>query len=356
MSVAAVMTAALLGGIAGSAAAEPVLLSLPTPTRGGGPVVVRAGFDLRDINAIDDEAETFEFEGVLILEWHDERQAFDPAAEGVSEKLYQGNFQFNEVFTGWYPEVVLVNESGLFENQGVLLRVRSDGSLRLVETVNASAKTDLDLRAYPFDRQRLEAVFEVLGFAESEVVLQPSAPGNTAAPRGTGTVRVPQWNLVQVGNSSRSYSAIHAGELGVASTFVISMDVERKSFFMVRLVVIPLFLIVVLSWSVFWMDQSSLGDRISVSFIGILTVVSYQVMLSEILPHISYMTLMNGFLNMSFFVMCATVPVNLRVGSLDRRGETAAGDRIDRRCRWIFPLIYLGLLAFVGSMTILVVE
>jgi len=34
-------------------------------------------------------------------------------------------------------------------------------------------------------------------------------------------------------------------------------------------------------------------------------------------PRISYLTLMNGFLNMSFFVVCATVVVNLWVGSLD---------------------------------------
>ena len=94
-----------------------------------------------------------------------------------------------------------------------------------------------------------------------------------------------------------------------------------------------------------------LGDRISVSFIGILTVVAYQIVLSEILPRISYVTLMSGFLNMSFFVVCASVVISLRVGSLDRRGQIAAGDQIDRRCRWIFPLVYLGLLLLVVGMT-----
>jgi hypothetical protein len=250
--------------------------------------------------------------------------------------------------------VVLANESGLYERHGVLLRVRPDGSLRLVETVNAAAKTDLDLRAYPFDRQRLEAVFEVLGLDESEVALQ-AAPGDASAPSGAQAVRLPQWSLVRVDTSIRSHPASHAGELGVASTFIVSMDMERKSLFMVRLVIVPLVLIVMLSWSVFWMDQSSLGDRISVSFIGILTVVAYQFVLSDILPRISYLTLMNGFLNMSFFVMCASVLISLWVGWLDRHGQTATGDRIDRRCRWIFPLVYLGLLGVVVTATIVVV-
>ena len=352
MALLAAVAAVLCAGIADPAAADPALLSLPSPTRVGEPVVVQLAFELRDINAIDDEAETFEFEGVLTLEWRDERQAFDPVLEGVDEKLYQGEFQFNEVFTGWFPQVVLVNESGLYENRGVLLRVHPDGTLRLVETVDAAAKTDLDLTAYPFDRQQLEAVFEVLGFDESEVVLEPMATGGSLAPLPRAAARMPQWELSRVGTSARRHAAPHAGKLGVASTFVVSIEVERASFFMVRLVIFPLLMIVMLSWSVFWMDQSSLGDRISVSFIGILTVVAYQIVLSEILPHISYLTLMNGFLNMSFFVVCASVVASLRVGWLDRNGQTAAGDRIDRRCRWMFPLVYLALLLVVVAATV----
>lgn len=113
-----------------------------------GPVEVTVSFELRDINHIDDEAETVEFTGVLKLSWDDPRLAFDPVIEGTEEKIYQGNYQFNEVFTGWFPQLILVNESGLYEKHGVLLRVRSDGSLSLFETVDAVAKIDLDLRRY----------------------------------------------------------------------------------------------------------------------------------------------------------------------------------------------------------------
>ena len=355
MAVTGILATVCCLGIAGPTAAEPVLMNLPPPARDGGPVVVRAGFDLRDINEIDDEAETFEFEGVMTLEWRDERLSFDPRAEGVDEKIYQGAYQFNEVFQGWFPQVVLVNESGLYENNGVLLRVRPDGTLRLIQTLDAAAETDLDLRAYPFDRQKLEAIFEVLGFDESEVVFEALPTASTSA-GDVAAVRLPQWNLLRFSTSIRTHPSAHAGTLGVASTFVVDMDVDRKSLFMVRLVIIPLVLIVMLSWSVFWMDQSSLGDRVSVSFIGILTVVAYQFILIEILPHISYFTLMNGFLNTSFIVMCASVVVNLRVGSLDRSGQSAAGDRIDRRCRWIFPVLYFGLLLILVGVTFAVVE
>ena len=78
--------------------------------------MVRARFDLYDVNEINDEAETFEFTGVLTLKWNDPRQAFDPAVAGVNEKVFQGDYQFNELATGWYPQVILVNETaGLYQ-------------------------------------------------------------------------------------------------------------------------------------------------------------------------------------------------------------------------------------------------
>jgi hypothetical protein len=118
---------------------------------------------------------------------------------------------------------------------------------------------------------------------------------------------------------------------------------------MSRLVVLPLVVIVLLSFSVFWMDRSSVGDRLGISFIGILTGVAYQIVMSDHLPRISYLTLMHGILNLSFLTMCATVVINLVVSRLDRRGESELGDRIDRRCRWAFPLVYFGLsLVMVG--------
>jgi hypothetical protein len=156
---------------------------------------------------------------------------------------------------------------------------------------------------------------------------------------------MPQWKLTDIKSSigTRKTPLIKKG--ATTSTFIVSVDLQRRSFFIFRLVIFPLIIIVMLSWSVFWMDKSSLGDRLAVSFIGILTAVTYQVIVSEILPRISYVTLFNdGFLNFSFCIMCMTVIVNLRVGYLDRHGMSDVGDRLDHRCRWMFPAAYFGVL------------
>lgn len=315
----------------------PSAILAPPPT-GGGPVLVEARFDLADLNRLDEEGETFEFAGVLTLVWKDPRQAFDPAVEGTIEKVFQGAYQFDEISPGFFPQVVLLNGAGMYEKSGTVLRVRPDGTSTLVETVVASATCDLGMRRYPFDRHGLAARFAVLGFAADEIAFTLPADGGRAV---ASEATIPQWKIrgatAEVGPSGAG-----AGE---PSTYTVTIDVERIPFYVMRLIVLPLALIVTMSFSVFWMDRSSLGDRINVSFIGILTAVAYQIVMGDKLPRIAYVTLIHGFLSLSFITMCLTVVVNLTVGAMDKRKRFDLGDRIDYACRWAFPLAYYGTLA-----------
>ncbi|GJM16058.1 MAG: hypothetical protein DHS20C13_13850 [Thermodesulfobacteriota bacterium] len=305
------------------------------------PVEVKAHFELHDINEINDEADTFEFSGVLTLKWVDPRAAFDPALAGVDERIFQGAYQFNEVATGWYPQLFLINESGLYEINGVTLRILPDGTSTLIQTINATAEVRLDMRKFPFDKQRLDAIFQVLGFDNGEVLLHQESDSTEPVEI---LFPIPQWTISSLTQSVRDFPSYYAGTKGISSTFVLSVDVKRKPFYLIRLVVIPLIVIVLLSFTVFWMDKSSLGDRLNVSFIGILTGVAYLLVTSDHLPNISYFTLIHGFLNLSYLTMCATVVINLIVGSLDKQGKSKAGDRVDQVCRWAFPIVYFGLL------------
>jgi hypothetical protein len=327
-----------------AAAAAPSQTVLLSPPPSEGPLPVGIGFQLLDIITIDDQSETFEFSGILSVQWKDERQAFDPAAEGVTEKFYQGNFQFNEISPGWYPEVALLNVAGLLDKGEPLFRIRPDGTCTLLSPVNATAKSELKLRHYPFDRQNLQIIFGIPGYTQSEITVQPLP----VAALDPAEIRVPQWTLKGTRSMADTVLPTSPGADGRTSAFVLEMDVKRQGAFVMRLVVGPLLLVVILSWSVFWMDHSSVGDRMAVSFVGLLTAVAYQIVLGDILPHISYLTPVNVFVNVSFMIMCASIVVNLIVGEFNRSNRAAEADILDRRCRKIFPLVYASLLA--GTM------
>jgi hypothetical protein len=312
------------------------------PPDSNGPVVVDVGFMLSNINAIYEEDETFDFEGVLSMHWQDPRLAFDPELTGYDQLYYQGSFQFNEVFSGWWPQLFLANEAGRFDREGVMLRIMPDGNVYYTEEIDAVAKSSLALARYPFDQQQLVGIFEVLGFNKEQVVLRADPGSSGIWDDDTHEIRIPQWYAPELSTSVAEYEPAYLdGDERGLTAFRVQIDIERDPWYILRLVGLPVFIFVLLSWSVFWMDRSSVGDRMDISFIGILTVVAYQIMFTESLPKISYITVLMSFMIISFLIMCATVVINLRVSALDNSGRRAEGDRMDRLSRIIFPLVYV---------------
>jgi hypothetical protein len=323
-------------------AAGPEAARLLGPPPGDGPTEVSAGFYLSDLTRIEGEHELCVFEGVLTLTWLDSRQAFDAEAFDLQERIYQGGFQFSEVYDGWWPQLILTNESGNFSRRGNLLRITPDGMMTYIEELDISAKSPMKMGAFPFDQQTCTASFEVLGFDVSEVLL-------SADPRNSGhklkDVSVADWRFIGLTTTTTEDNLMNAhGGQATLSTLHVNIEVERDPGFILRVIIAPLIMLVMLSWSVFWMDRESLGDRMDISFIGILTVVAFQILVSEQLPHIPYFTLMSTFLYINYLLLFATVIMNLVVGRLDRSDRKALGNRIDIRCRWMFPASYFGLI------------
>jgi len=320
----------------------PFVYSLPTL---GNPTVVKLDFDLEGINFISSIDETFEFTGVLTLTWKDPRVAFDAKEIGVPEILYQGDYQFNEVATGWYPQVVLVNEAGNFQKSGVQLRVLPDGTSILKEKLTAVAELDFDMHNFPFDSHHLDAVFAILGHGCGEIDLQVEEVNKDCL----DSIKVPEWSLANPSLLAMKIPGIAASP--EKQTAVYRIEATRQSFYMRRLILFPMVIIALLSFSIFWMEKSSLSDRNSVSFVGVLTAVAYQQIVVGVMPPASYVTYMHGALIMSFLLMSATVPVNFLVAELDKRGRKDLGDKVDRTGRWLFPLLYFGGLLFAFVFT-----
>lgn len=317
-------------------------LVLPAGKR---PIEIQASFWLLSVNSIDSETESFQVSGTLTLAWRDSRQAFDPEVAGVREKIYQGSYQFNELAPAWYPQVVLANEFGMLDKRATLLRVQPDGTSTLVESFTCAARAKLDLRKLPFDSQTLDLRFKVFGFGNEDAVL---VCGPTSVQADMQDIRVPQWDIA----SFSGRTEIEGNGRESASAYVVSLVAHRKSLFMMRTIILPLMFCVLLSMSVFWMEGNQIGDRMNVSFFGILTSVAYYIVISDLLPQISYVTLIHFFLNLSLLTMFGTAIVNLVVATRERNGKPSQW--IDVRCRWLFPLVYLGLIA-IGCFLMLVV-
>lgn len=157
-------------------------------------------------------------------------------------------------------------------------------------------------------------------------------------------------------------STIYADFDKPTATFALS--IERRSMFYVWNIILPLFLIVSISWVVFWGNRGmSLAERVAISITCLLTVVAFDFLTGDSLPKLAFTTRLDAFYNWSYLFVAFTVvesvisakrptPTTVAAGRDDEhdadRGEAMPvamsvppPTRIDQVSRWLIPLAYV---------------
>jgi hypothetical protein len=98
------------------------------------------------------------------------------------------------------------------------------------------------------------------------------------------------------------------------------------------------------------MVGDGLADRMSVSFTGVLAAVAYQFIISEALPRHIYNTFMDAIVLFSFIVMTLTIMENIIVNNLHLGDRAETATRIDKVCRYVFPVLYFGGIGFLALL------
>lgn len=314
---------------------------MPNPP--ASPTVVKVGVFLADILDLDEVNETFQIELIVLAEWDDPRLAFDPEVDGVETKLFQGQFQFNEVFAGWWPQLSIINEIGSGDISAIQIEVHPDGCVRFLEARNVTLETPMKLQPFPFDTQTLVARMIAFGSDSRQVLLEVNEQMLGATEEhalNDDLVNIAQWRLLHLDIVSRPSDHRYYGKSRPISELLFTITLQRESASVVWKVILPLVILVLLMWAVFWMEVDNLSDRLNVAFIGILTIVAYQFLIEGSMPRISYFTFTDTVLLYSFFVMCLSVLESLVLTSLCKAGHKATAERVDHVARWAFPLVY----------------
>lgn len=324
-----------------SSSASAIDAGMPNPP--GHPTVVKVDLFLADIINMDELNESFEIELMLAATWDDPRLAFDSEAEGVGRKIYQGEFQFNEIFSGWWPQFLILNEIGSGDTNAIKIEVYPDGAVRYLEQRNVTLETPMFLKKFPFDEQTLKAYIIVFGDGKREVILE--ADENLLSPtdqysKNNRKVNIAQWDLKSIHVEGGEVEYRYYGQDQKVSQLVLSVNMKRKAANIIWKVIVPLIILVSMMWAVFWMDIEGLPDRLNISFIGILTIVAYQFLIDGTMPRISYFTFTDAVLLFSFVIMVGTIFQSLIVYNLFRLGRQALAQRIDILSRCAFPLAY----------------
>ena len=128
--------------------------------------------------------------------------------------------------------------------------------------------------------------------------------------------------------------------------FVFSFEGTRLLHHYVIKAIIPLCLIVMMSWVVFWINPEQVSNQLSVAVTTVLTLIAYHIALSGRLPEIPYLTHMDKFLfSSTVLVFMALIEVVI-TSHLSSTNQMALARRIDLTARWAFPLLFVSALSF----------
>lgn len=314
-----------------------------TPPPGETPVPVQVGIYLIDITNIDETRNTFDVELDVVVRWTDTRMAFDPEAAGTDRRVHVGP-EADKFFDGiWTAQIVLANPVGQMGTGARKVTVHADGRMEISAQINSTLRTNLDYRRFPFDSQVLPIILESFAWNNTVVELVPDPERTGFAPE----FALAEWDVEELDSSAGD--VLRVRDAVPFSKINYEIRIQRQSGYYLWKIFLTVFIIVSLTWVVFWMSDERLGRRAGISSSGILTVIAYQFVTTSTLPRVSYLTVADLVMTVSIITIAATMVVSVFVDRIDFENQ-AAKLRVDRACRWVFPLAYLGMLSLVMGM------
>jgi hypothetical protein len=160
------------------------------------------------------------------------------------------------------------------------------------------------------------------------------------------SITLPDWTVETWDIKKLDYTLIPGVEYsGYAFEFTASRNVQ----YYILKVILPLVLIVIMSWTVFWIDPVHSSSQISVAVTSMLTLIAYRFAIDSQLPRLPYMTRLDAFILTGTVLVFFSLIEVLITTILETKRQTERAKKIDRYCRAIFPAIFV-----IASMAIFV--
>jgi hypothetical protein len=295
----------------------------PRPDPEGVPTDVKVGIFIFDIPKISDADQTFDTEFRIITRW------FDPRLAHHEKGIRQMNLE--EI---WNPLISVMNVRDFKRmNDDDEVYVDHEGHCINVSRYIAKLTVPLNLRNFPNDKHGLYIkARSYYGPEEVKLTIDKDLTG------WSKVLSIPDWDI------SNGQAKINTHESETQDRELAQMEFSFKikrffGFYFWR-IIIPLTLIVLMSWGVFWIDPRRLEAMVGLSATSILTLFAFQFAIGALLPRISYLTRIDKFTMLSsllIFLALIEALVTAYLGRKDRIGQALVLDRISRV---MFPLTF----------------
>jgi hypothetical protein len=288
----------------------------------GQPTEVAVGLRLIDVTGIEDISQTVSVDFMVTQEWTDQRMA---AFEGCQYSL-------DEV---WTPQIDIVNSGRLFTRLQKSVEVLGNGRLRQAQRYSGPLVFVYDAHRFPFDTQDIVITLLSEKYAQEVIIITID---ESVTGRNPTTFNIPDWSVSDVKAQivAKHFEILNRNH----SAFEFHIPAERRSGYFIWKVIVPLMLIVFMSWTVFWINPSQVGPQISMSATSMLTLIAFQFAMGNILPRLSYFTVLDRFVTGSTILVFLALIESITTNYLMTINRKNLALKMDRYCSWVFPVIF----------------
>lgn len=308
---------------------------------GAKPVVVKVGVTVDDVSAMSEVTETTTIAGTLSMQWLDSRLKFTPT-KGRPFQIYTGDDAIKKFKTIWSPQIIIPHVTAPRETLFLFLMIDSNGLVTSHERFRVTAETPMMLHRFPFDTQQFIFDFRPFYYPSTQVQLE-------AWPDWTGFVSrtyLEEWQVASFNQKvQRLVNRIIRYPI---DTYSLQVHLKRIANYYVIQVIMPMMLIVLLSFVVFWMTHNPLVNRVSISFTALLTIVVFQWRVRTNLPHLAYATFLDVFMIYSFLMAGMTILGSLLIEHWEKHREKEI-----HIFRLMSPIVYVGGLLILAMIYLL---
>ena len=311
-----------------------LLLSSPGYTQGvlppgELPLKVYVSFYIADIDGVNTAEQSFKARLFIRYRWQDIRNAH--TGEAPITQLLESI---------WHPNIHIINQQKVQNTSSSQAKIMPDGSVVYRQAIWGSFSQPLKLKDFPFDKQRFTFQLVSVGYSHDQIEFlgDPEEQGEFAFNMHPDP-SLADWQVTGFHYKAAPFQPVHNLEMynpGIAFSF----EAERLiSYFVVKMI-LPLILIVMMSWAVFWMDPLNVAGNVGISVTSMLTLIAYRFSADATLPRLPYLTSLDYFILSSTILVFLSLLQNLTTSTLAKQGKLKQSHKLDIMCRIGFPLMF----------------
>ena len=304
------------------------------PALAAAPTEISIGLKVEQITGINTQKENFGVVASLRMEWKDPRLAFTPQPGEPSQRTYTTTtlLKMLESKNIRWPAISFSNQQGRVDFENQVTQINSDGTLHYIERFTATYQApEFDFRKFPLDHQKFYINIDSV-FPQQEFIFK-TLPGFSGMGSALGEE---EWIITDVRTelSVQNQSGFEPG-----SRFSLIFEAKRHLNYYIIRILIPVLLIITVSWFTFFLQDYT--KRIDLAGGNLLLFIAFNFTISNDLPRLGYITLVDFFMVGTFIVTSLVILANVMLRQLENHGRRDFARRLDVYAIIGYPLAYL---------------